>query len=41
MKQVLSFSDVEGAPLCLGVRGHHIVAATDTGYVKAWDLARR
>ena len=41
MKQVLSFGELEGVPVSLAVGGHYLVAGTDTGCLKAWDISRR
>ena len=41
VKQLLSFTDQEGTPVTLSVGGHFLVAGTDTGYIKMWDLTRR
>ena len=41
VKQVLSFSDQEGAPVTLNLSGHFLVAGSVGGCVKVWDLTRR
>ena len=41
MKQLLACSEPEGRPIALGVSGHFLVAGTDTGHVKMWDIGRR
>ena len=41
VKQLLPCSEPEGCPIALGVSGHFLVAGTDTGHVKMWDIGRR
>lgn len=41
VKQVLSCGDHEGHFTALNVSGHFLVAGTDRGLVKIWDLSRR
>ena len=41
MKQILSFSEEEGDPVVLNVVGHFLVAGSESGYIKLWDLTRR
>ena len=41
MKQLLPCGEQEGSPVVLSVSRHFLVAGTDTGHVKMWDLSRR
>ncbi|XP_050392806.2 intraflagellar transport protein 140 homolog [Patella vulgata] len=41
VKQVLSFIDMEGVPICLDICGNYLVVATDVGVVRVYDLSRR
>lgn len=41
VKQILSFSGEEGDPVNLNISGHFLVAGSNGGYVKVWDLTRR
>lgn len=38
---MLSCGDQEGTFVALSVSGHFLVAGTDCGFVKMWDLSRR
>ena len=41
VKQLLACSEPEGCPIALGVSGHFLVAGTNTGHIKMWDIGRR
>ena len=41
MKQILSFNEEEGNPVALNLSGHFLIAGSDGGCVKIWDLTRR
>uniref|UniRef100_UPI00358F9C54 intraflagellar transport protein 140 homolog n=1 Tax=Myxine glutinosa TaxID=7769 RepID=UPI00358F9C54 len=41
VKQVLSFSEMEGSPNTLHVGGSHLLVATDNCYICVFDLSRR
>ena len=41
VKQVLSFTGDDGHLLVMDISGHHLVAVSDTGVIKVWDINRR
>jgi intraflagellar transport protein 140 len=41
IKQSLSFTEVEGAPLLLDICKSFLVVGTFNGYIKLWDISRR
>lgn len=41
VKQLLSFSDIEGHPACMDVCGQYFAVGTNRGAVKLFDLGRR
>ncbi|XP_077980431.1 intraflagellar transport protein 140 homolog [Glandiceps talaboti] len=41
VKQLISFSEIEGEPISLDINGYFLVVGTSTGYVKVFDLSRR
>ncbi len=41
VKQLLACGDHEGSPTVLAISGPFLVAGTDAGWVKVWDLSRR
>jgi len=41
IKQTLSNKESEGKPLMIELEGDYLTVATDTGYIKMWDLSRR
>ena len=41
VKQVLSFTSEEGHPQVVDLASHHLVAVSDVGFIKMWDISRR
>ncbi|XP_070580461.1 intraflagellar transport protein 140 homolog isoform X2 [Ptychodera flava] len=41
VKQLISFSEIEGEPISLDINGYFMVVGTSTGYIKVFDLSRR
>ena len=41
MKQVLSFVGEDGHPLVVDLASHYLVAISDVGLIKLWDISRR
>ena len=41
MKQVLSFTREEGHPQVVDLASHYLVAVSDAGLIKLWDVSRR
>ena len=41
VKQLLSFNETEGDPVCMEVCGHYLVVGSSHGCAKVFDLSRR
>ena len=41
VKQLLSFTEVEGSPCFIDINNKFLVVATANGYLRLYDLARR
>ena len=41
MKQLITFTEMEGDPMLMDIHTHYLVISSSNGFVKVYDLSRR